>query len=136
MSTKAVEGGNNVGVSKPVIVTRDNLVQYLKSSIMVKDMPKKGIIILKFYDPENVNSDEDVTLIIEGTNVIESDNIPENIDVEIKIPYYYIPELGKGLCPTIKKAKANQELSVNTELSEAAFLWKYKGMNKYKDCLG
>ncbi|MBU0761028.1 MAG: hypothetical protein KJ600_04950 [Nanoarchaeota archaeon] len=57
-------------------------------------------------------------------------------DVLIGLPLKYVGELGRGLCNALGKANSNGELGIETEKTNAYLAWKYKGMLKYRECLG
>lgn len=132
-------------VSIPVVVTKENLPQYLESNKMIKDMPKKGIVKLKLYNMNNGEKqvEESYTITgktvkIDASNSLSNKNTNTNADIEVWINSKYISELGKNgndLCSIIKLANSNGELKKELKISELSFLWKYKGMLKYKDCL-
>ena len=44
---KVVQGSSNSGVSKPVIITKDNFPLYIKQQPIIKDLPKHEL-----FNPE------------------------------------------------------------------------------------
>jgi len=118
---------------KPVIVTKETLPVYIQKQEMVKSLPDSASIGLKLY---NFNSGEreweESYVITKGKAVLGS---VDSCDLVILIHSKYVPALG-NFCPTIQKAKTNGDFGIETNMSQTALLWKYKGMMKYKDCLG
>src|SRR3989344_2663069 len=138
ISSMAIFGGKSGGgVFVPVNVTKENLPSYLMSSSMIKDMPKKANVKLKLYDDSQGERKWEETYFITGNIVKEvSSDDNEEVDAEIYLSSDYISELGlQELCSSIKKAKVNGEFGAELKMSKVSFLWKYKGMMKYKDCL-
>lgn len=125
------------GVFVPVNVTKENLPSYLMSSSMIKDMPKKANVRLKLYDDsQGERKWEEIYFINENSVKEVSSDDNEKVDVEIYLDSNYISELGlRELCSSIKKAKVNGKLGTELKISKVSFLWKYREMMKYKDCL-
>ena len=138
ISSMAIFGGkSDEGVFVPVNVTKENLPSYLMSSSMIKDMPKKANVRLRLYDDSRGERKWEETYFITGkiVNEVSSDD-NEKADVEIYLDSNYISELGlREFCSSIKKAKADGKFGAELKMSKVSFLWKYKGMMKYKDCL-
>ena len=136
ISSNAVKSSTNSGASKPVVVTKENLDQYLEGSSIIKDMPKKGTASLHFYN--NIDGERKIveTYTIQGKDVTRGNLNLENIDAEIYIDEKYISEAGKGFCGVIQKANSNGELIIEMKKSEIELLWKYRGLLKHKDCFG
>jgi len=93
--------------------------------------------VVKLYDDSQGERKWEETYFITGNIVKEvSSDDNEEVDAEIYLSSDYISELGlQELCSSIKKAKTNGEFGAELKMSKASFLWKYKGMMKYKDCL-
>jgi len=123
------------GARTQIVVTKDNLPQYLSSQSIVKDLPKDGKILLKLY---NFNSGErqwEESYLITKGSVIKTNE--EDADVAILIDSKYIGEFGsKGFCNALKEANQNGDLGSEMKISEVAFMWKYAGIIKYKSCIG
>ncbi len=109
------------------------LTETISSSQFVKDLPKNGVIALRFYD---LNGNERVwknDLLI-GREGILSEGTP---DLVLIINSKYILQLSNSsLCDVIKAAQANGEMEVEISQSKAKLLLKYSGMLKYRDCFG
>ena len=145
-------------VSKPVIINKDNFQSYLTRQGIIKDLPDNAKILLKFYNFNGgVREWEDSYLITKGkielaTSLDEGDDFctqkedvcgspegvdvtVEDIDIEIILSSDYIPKLG-NFCSAIKEANKNGDLGFEYKGSKTKLLWKFRGMNEYKDCLG
>jgi len=105
----------------------------LESSEFIKDMPKSGIISLRFFnfaDGERIWQDE----FLIGKNGILGSGEP---DFYIILHSKYISELNENnLCEVIQKAKTNGDLGTYSQKSTASLLFKYAGMLKYRKCFG
>jgi competence protein ComGC len=109
------------------------LGQTLLSSEFVKDIPKEGIIALKFYDFVN---GERIWLerVLIGSEGFLNSGEP---DMTLMMHGRYISQLnGANLCDIINNAKTNGEMWVESEQSNTKLFFKYAGMMKYRDCLG
>jgi hypothetical protein len=61
----------------------------------------------------------------------------EDVDLVLYIYSGYIEELNnRNFCEVIKKANANGDLGYEIKMSSLGFGWKYRRMNKYKECFG
>ncbi|MFA7708176.1 MAG: hypothetical protein WCX73_04455 [Candidatus Pacearchaeota archaeon] len=118
----------SASVSEQVLITKDNFQAYLEKQSIIQDLPKNAELSLVF-------SDTNEAYILTKSSVKKG--LADNPDITITIPSKYIPSLG-NLCNAIKTANTNRDLSyeINPDISKASLLWKYKGMTKYKDCLG
>lgn len=97
----------------------------IAKSDFVKDLPKSAVIELKIGEEHYTVSKSSVTL-----------GRPENPDITLTLPTKYSTELSKDLCGAVKQANQNRDLGVEIHTSQTALMWKYRGMLKYKDCLG
>lgn len=97
----------------------------LETDPLVQDLPKKAVISL--------NVGGNYYTITKSSVVKVKATEP---DLTISIPGRYLEEISGGLCETVKKANANGDLVIQSDLSEGSLAWKYKSMLKYKDCLG
>jgi hypothetical protein len=131
--------GNSVNSNNPqgeqITVTRDTLPLYLKTLEIVKDLPKKGVIGFSFYDYST--GERVIThkyLLTKGEAELK-DYTNENPDIIVSVHTRYFSQLG-DFCGAVKAAKSNDDLAIDLKISTSTLLWKYKGMMKYKDCLG
>jgi len=117
--------GNIIASGKPVLVTPNNLPSYLSGYPIINDLPKKASIYVKF---------DDLSYSVTRGSVIPG--VPQNPDVVIILPEEYIGKLGYGVCGALREAIRNGDLRVESDLSNAQLLWKFKRMLKYRDCIG
>ncbi|MDO8517438.1 MAG: hypothetical protein Q7S33_04930 [Nanoarchaeota archaeon] len=126
---------------------------------MIQALPDNSALLLKFYNVRNstalisehpknpTNNQEDFSDFNSGqrqwekTYAITKGSVKEgnveNPDITILLSSKYLNELTtSNFCSIIKKAKANNDLGIETSLSTPSLLWKFKSMTKYRDCLG
>jgi hypothetical protein len=114
--------------------TKENIASYLENQQIVKDLPKDAILCLKFYDFDSGERKWEDSYIIKKQSVQKGE--ADNADITILLHSKYIPEIGKGFCQAIQKAKNNNDFGTEFFLSTAQLLWKYKSMMSYRNCLG
>ncbi|MFH1802988.1 MAG: hypothetical protein ABH864_06095 [archaeon] len=100
-------------------------ISVLLESDMVKALPKKAVIELKLGNQYYTVSRDSI-----------SAGRPSNPDLTISLPASYANQIALGLCAMVKNANENRDLGIEMHSSQTALMWKYKGMLKYKDCLG
>jgi len=125
--------GNAIVSSESVIVTKENLQVYLEKKEIVRDLPKNALISVRLYNLNQGERQWEESYIIKKRSV-EQGKI-ESPDLDVIMNSKYVSELG-DLCSTIKKAKTNGDFGFDAKISKIAFLWKYKGMLKYRKCFG
>ncbi len=109
------------------------LTQNVLSSEFIGDLPSKGIIGLQFYTFENGERVWQSGALI-GKEGFLGSGIP---DLVIIMHSKYIEELNsKDLCEVVQSAKANNDMWVESEISDAKLFLKYAGMMKYRNCFG
>lgn len=114
----------------PVVITQENFAQVLQTTDVVQALPKDAVILLNLY-----NSTSDDYFVIKTSSI--TPGFSDSPDLIISLPSSYIPQFNSlGFCGTLQKAKSSKEMSVELKLSEASFLWKYRGMMKYRSCFG
>jgi len=130
--------GKSVESLKTVIVPLNSeqnmkVIDILNSSDFIKDMPKNGVISLRFFSfPEGERVWHDAFLI--GKDKILSEGNP---DIYLVLHSKYISEFNKNnLCEIIKSANKNGDLGFNSEYSKARLFFKYAGMLKHRACFG
>lgn len=116
-----------------VKITKDNLPGFLQTQQIVKDIPGNGILVFKIYNYWNNQRNIEQSYVLTKGKVEKGDNV--NADVIIYLESKYVGYLG-DFCNTIKTAKKNNELGFESNMNEALFMWKYKGLLKYKGCFG
>ena len=113
------------GKHVPVLLTPENLPAYLENLNIVEDVPKKADIQLNFGD---------MKYNIKGADVTSGKS--NNPDITISLPEPYINKIGEeGVCNALSEAIQKNEIKIETSLSNAELLWKYKGLLKYKECI-
>lgn len=143
---KAVKQQTIEGAGKQVIVTAENFPVLLQNSQIVKDLPKDASLSIRFYDFDTGERQWDSSYLITGNTVKRLQNpaqdtseegtgVGTKADIEIIMHSKYLPGI-QDLCSTIKKAKANNDVALDTNLNTAKFLWKYRNLMKYKGCFG
>jgi len=110
---------------EPVVVTSENLPGFLSSLDITHSLHKDTVIYARF-------GELDYTI----TKGNAFSGKPENPDITMTLPEEYIGKLGYGPCGAIQEAIRNEELDIETDLSKGQLLWKYKGILKYRDCIG
>ena len=112
---------------------RIKVASIIESSEFIKDVPKKGIISLRFFDfKEGERIWQDGFLI--GKKGILNEGKP---DIYLSLHSKYISQLNNdNFCETIRKANQNGDLGFYSEKNEAILLIKYVGMLKHRDCFG
>jgi len=125
--------GNTVYVP-PREVSYEEVRQIILANQMIKDMPEKAALLLRFYNFNTGERTWEQSFILR-TNSVEPGVTEADITIVIHSKYknYINPN---NLCNIIKTAKANDDLGIWTELSTTKLLWKFKSMTKYRDCLG
>ena len=120
-------GSTNNSAWVPITITAENLPENLEKFSVVKDLPEDSSISLTIGDNEYS---------IEGSNVESGE--AGNAEISITLPEEYFEVVGeKGWCTGVKIAKEKGDIGLEiAEGEEAELLWKYKGLAKYKKCLG
>jgi len=112
----------------------EGVKEKLSREQMVKDVPSKGKISLKFYhDIGNCRVLDKIYLLRDGK--IEERNVKS--DVDILISSDYASDIGeRNICDVISEAKNNGDLEQSINVGEIKLYLIYKNMLKYKECLG
>ena len=125
---------NGVGLDNIIDTDYSTLKEDLLKSDIIQDLPKNGIINLRFY---NFNTGERQ---LERSYVLKKDSVEEGTesgDIQIIIHSKYVDDFKtKDACEVLTDAKNNGDFGADTEMTDSALIWKYKSMMKYKDCLG
>ena len=122
------------GNYQQVVLTKANFAQFLQSQQFVKDIPSSTTIFLKLYSMNNGQQQWEETYVIKKSSV--KSGTTDSADVIISVDSKYLSQLGADICKTIKTARNNGEMKIETKLTTAQLLWKFKSMLKYRDCLG
>ncbi len=114
----------------------DRLENVMSEQGLVKDVPSKGTISLKFFHFTEGCRLWDKSYIISDGKISAKDS---EADIYIILSSNYVDRINEGnFCDIIKEARENGDLGQWTAdgISETTLLWRYKGMLKYADCLG
>jgi hypothetical protein len=105
----------------------------IESSNFIKDMPKNGIISLRFFNFVEGNRVWQDEFLIGKSGVLSSGQP----DFYIILHSKYISELNsQNLCDVTQRANKNGDLGFYSEHSTASLFLKYAGMLKYRKCFG
>ncbi len=88
-------------------------------------MPKKAVISLQLG--------ENYYIVERGSVKAGKASDP---DISVYLPVEYVRDISRGLCYVMGKAEQEGDLWMDQHGSDAAMMWRYKGMLKYKECLG
>ena len=136
LGSSGVPTGGGGGQVEIVPLSQDqiNIVgQTVLSSAFVGDLPSKGVIALQFYDFVDGQRVWQSGFLI-GKEGFLSSGVP---DMVLIMHTKYITELNqKDLCEVVQSAQANNDMWVESELSNAKLFLRYAGMMKYRDCFG
>ncbi len=112
----------------------DRLETVMSEQQIVKDVPSAGKISLKFYHFAEGCRIWDNSYILNEGQIKEGGG---ESDIQLWIASSYVDKItADNFCDIIKEARANGELGQDATAGEATLLWRYKGMLKYKECLG
>jgi hypothetical protein len=102
---------------------------------IVKDVPQKGKISLKFYHFTEGCRIYDKNYILTDGKIQESGG---EADIYIIIDSEYADRItADNFCDVVKEARAAGDLGQWTaDIGTSTLLWRYRGMLKYKECLG
>ncbi len=110
-----------------------DVVEILNSSEMLNDMPRKGVISLRFFSLVSGAAVWHEDFLIGRKGVLQKGEP----DIFLTLSSKYISEFkGGNLCELIRRARNNGELGYHSEKSKWALLWKYSGMLKHRGCFG
>jgi len=112
-----------------------NFEEILSKNQMIQDLPKDGIILMKFYNYYSGERTWEKEYTLTRGNVVAG--TPGEYDISLWLHSKYLTILKENnFCSVVKLAKANGDFGSSTEIGTSSLLWKYKGMMDYKDCLG
>ena len=126
----AVESGK-INFQQLTSTQRQKVIQEITSSSLLKELPEKAVISVRFFDFKNnekIWQDE----ILIGKNGFVDYGIP---DFYIIIHSKYISDFNNNLCEVFGRANKNGDLRFFTEQNKAKLLIKYAKVLKYKKCL-
>jgi len=129
--------GNNGGTSIEIVPLSSEEINILGQNVLyseaILDLPSNGIIGLQFYSFEEGERVWRSGFLIGKEGFLNSGSPDFVLIMHAK----YIADLNeKGLCEVVQSAKANGDMWVESELSNAKLLLKYSSMMKYRNCFG
>jgi len=110
------------------------LENVMKDQQIVKDVPEAGKISLRFYHFAEGCRIWDKSYILSDGKITEGGG---ESDIQLWIASSYVDRITPdNFCDIIKKARADGDLRQDATVGEVTLLWRYRGMLKYKECLG
>lgn len=114
-------------------ITKTTFASYAQSQPIIKDVPEGAEILLKLYTISAGEKKWETSYIVKKGSVVEG--TLSNPELTLTLHSEYLADLNKiGFCVTVKKARNNGDLGIETSLGTTSLLWKYKVMMKYKEC--
>lgn len=111
----------------------ENSKEILSKYSLIKDVPSRGKIGLKFYHNVGECKIFDKIYLLNDGN-IEEKNVRTDIDIEINSKY--VEEINEdNLCEIIKEARNNGDFNQDVKISKLKLMLIYSGMLQYKECL-
>lgn len=118
-----------------IAITYNNIEEVLSKHNLIKNLPIKTTILLRFYNFNTGERQWEKSYILEKGKVKEG--FIENPDATLIINSKYLNGLTTAnFCSVFANAKKNGDATAETNLSKIRFLWKFKSFLKYKGCLG
>lgn len=116
-------------------INYSNFEKEIAKSGMVKAIPQDSSILLRFYNFDSGERQWERSFLLKTASVKQTNQT--SADMTLVLSSKYLNELtNKNLCSIIQKANKNGDLGIETELSSASLLWKFRSMSSYKECLG
>jgi hypothetical protein len=110
------------------------LKQAMQNQQIVKDVPESGSISLRFFHFTDGCRIYDKSYIISDGKITEGGG---KADIYVILRSDYAEKItGSNFCDVVKQSRDNGDLGQWSEIGEATLLWRYKGMLKYRECLG
>ncbi len=114
----------------------DRLRTVMQNQPLVLDVPSKGRISLRFFHFTEGCRIYDKSYIISDGQIAEGGG---SADIYVTLASSYVDRIDEtNFCDIVKEARANDGLGqwTDEDVGEATLLWRYKGMLKYRECLG
>lgn len=133
---KSGNGGGNSGPSKPPIdINYSNIEEQLSRNSVVRNLPDNANLLLRFYNFDSGEREWEKSFVVKKGELKEG--YSEDVDLILYLHSNYLDELNnRNFCNVVSKANKNGDLGFDLGISKIGFAWKYKSMNKYKDCFG
>jgi hypothetical protein len=120
--------------TEPKPVDYSNFIPTVLANEMISDLPKDGSISLNTFNFNTGERQIEKTYLLKKDSVVES---KEAADIYVNFHSKYVNQVTQNnLCEILTKANNNGDFGAWTELEESTLIWRYKGMLKYRDCLG
>lgn len=117
-------------------VNYSDVAEEMQDSDFVKDLPPRARVVLEIYNYTEGQYFTEKIYLIENNQIREVSSMPEN-DLWFAMSSKYLVNFQKEeFCYVVQSSRKNEELLSGSNLSDAQLLWKFKGMLKYRDCLG
>ena len=126
----AVESGK-INFQQLSSTQRQKVVQEVLSNQLLKELPEKAVISLRFYDfknSERIWQDE----FLLGKKGFVDRGVP---DFYLIIHSKYISEFNNNFCEVLGRANQNRDFGFYTEQNKAKLFLKYASVLKYRKCL-
>lgn len=110
------------------------LKNVMQTQQIVKDVPEKGKISLRLFHFTDGCRIYDKSYMLSNGKIAES---REEADIYIILHSNYVDKITEtNFCDIVKESRNNGDLGQWSDVGEATLLWRYRGMLKYKECLG
>ncbi|MBD3247152.1 hypothetical protein GF378_00855 [Candidatus Pacearchaeota archaeon] len=127
---------------KPEIKTASDedynrLETILPQNQVIQDLPDNARILLSFFNFNTGERQWERDYLIGKGSATQVSSMPNDLDMKMIMHSRNVPLLKEGnLCNVVATAKKNGDYATELVGSKTSLLWKYKGVMKYKDCLG
>jgi hypothetical protein len=112
-----------------------NFKEILAKNSLIQDLPGDAKIALQFYNFNSGEREWEKSYVLTKGEVNEG--VINDYDIRLIMHSKYLTILDENnLCNVIQRAQNNNDFASETAMSTASLLWKYKGVLKYKSCLG
>ena len=119
----------------PIPITYANMAQMLTNNPIIQALPEDSTLLLRFYNFNSGEREWEKSYVMKKADVKEG--MIDNADLTLTLSSAYLPQLtNQNFCGMIQAAKANGDLGVESSLSTAGLLWKFKSIAEYRSCLG
>jgi hypothetical protein len=113
----------------------DLFLKKIKEEKILDLIPENGMILLKFYNFNSGKRKWEESFVLKKGEAIKGET--KDYDLLVIIHSKYVNDISlKSLCEVIPDAKLNNDLGIETNLSEVELLLKYNSFLEYRSCLG
>jgi hypothetical protein len=133
LQTGGILGNFLISEEETTDINYNNLKEAFSSSKIVRELPKDAEITLSFYNFNTGYREWEKSYTIRKGEVVDGKS--EDADMDIVIHSKYLKPLNSNnFCEVMQEARNNEDFAAYLKISETSFLWKYKGMMKYRKC--